>query len=865
MRLLQKLLGSRNDRLIKQYRQILAQVNSFEEKVSALSDDALQQKTVEFKERVQSGQTLDEILPEAFAVVRETAKRVLKERHYDVQILGGLALHHGKIAEMSTGEGKTLTSTLPCYLNALSGQGVHVVTVNSYLAQRDNEWMGQIYRFLGLSTGVIYTDMPQEERQKAYQADITYGTNNEFGFDYLRDNMSPTLEAKVQRGHSYAIIDEVDSILIDEARTPLIISGEITDSSTLYRQIFPLVKDLKEEKEHQPGHYTLSEKEKQVFLTDDGHTKMEARLRKQGILKSEDSLFSQENINLLHYVQASLRAQFMYRRDVDYIVYDNQVVIIDEHTGRAMPGRRWSDGLHQAIEAKEGVKIQNENQTLASITFQNYFLMYKKLSGMTGTADTEAVELHQIYNLEVVVIPTNKSVIRKDGTDMLYLTKNMKYQKIVEDIIEKQKTGQPVLVGTTSIENSELLSKLLKDKKIKHQVLNAKYHAEEAEIIAQAGCPNAVTIATNMAGRGTDIILGGNANFAVNKMKLTDPEKIRQLKETFAKQQADVKAVGGLYVLGTERHESRRIDNQLRGRSGRQGDPGASRFYLSLDDSLMRIFATDMTASVMQKAGMKEDEPLEHPWFNRIIEKAQRKVEGHHYDIRKQLLQFDNIANEQRLLIYEQRDELMRLDDVSDVIQSQAKTVFTDLVNESFVKDLPVEQWDIQGLESRLKKDFQLSEDAQVWVDQQVSNETIISSLVDRFMLIHQMKINQSNEDLVKELERSVLLRVLDEQWKDHLARIDHLRQGIHFRGYAQKNPIHEFKIEAFELFKQLLKNIKYEVISKLCTITIVDEIPKPVFDIPAVQEPKKKEKIARNATCPCGSGKKYKRCCGKL
>ena len=806
MRFLQKLFGSRNDRLIKQYRVALKKVNDFESELSQLSDEALCQKTKEFKERLGNGQTLDDIKCEAFAVVREAASRVLNERHYDVQIIGGLVLHDGKVAEMSTGEGKTLTSTLPCYLNGLTGKGVHVVTVNDYLAKRDHDWMGQVYRFLGLTTGVVIPNLTREARQQAYQADIIYGTNSEFGFDYLRDNMAFNQEGKVQRSHFYAVVDEVDSILIDEARTPLIISGPVSESSDLYKAMHAVVKTLKpaSSDEGEDGDYTVHEKERQVHLTDKGHQSVEDELKKASLIQPKSKLYDAENINLLHYCSACLRANFMFKLNVDYIVRQNQVLIIDEHTGRAMSGRRWSDGLHQAVEAKEGVDIQKENQTLASITYQNYFLLYEKLAGMTGTADTEAVELNQIYNLEVVVIPTNLPLARVDHPDVLYLRKEMKYQKIVEDIESAHKKKQPVLVGTTSIENSEYLSGLLKKKKIKHQVLNAKFHEQEAFIIAQAGCLGAITIATNMAGRGTDIILGGNPKFEIAQLKKPDDKKIQAIYDKHKTQQEQVLALGGLYVLGTERHESRRIDNQLRGRSGRQGDPGVSKFYLSLDDNLMRIFATDMTAGIMQKVGMKDDEPLTHPWFNRVVEKAQRKVEGHHYDIRKQLLQFDNIANDQRQLIYEQRNELMALEDVSDVIKGQSEAVFDQLVDSYIPANEPEERWDMSGLAEIVAKDFKIQLDVKAHYDEgRIDRASIVNHLKSQFDQMMSKHLKRANADIVKQLERTVLMTVLDEQWKDHLATMDYLRQSINLRGYAQKNPIHEYKREAFDLFQR--------------------------------------------------------------
>ena len=888
--LLKKVFGSRNDRVLKRLQKIVTQINGLESGLAALSDEQLRAKTEEFKRRYTEGASLDSLLPEAFAVVREAGKRVMQMRHFDVQLVGGMVLNEGKIAEMRTGEGKTLVATLPVYLNALAGKGVHVVTVNDYLAARDAAWMGQIYRFLGLTVGVIRSGQAPEEKREAYQADITYGTNNEFGFDYLRDNMAFRATDRMQRDLFFAVVDEVDSILIDEARTPLIISGPTENNSDLYQKINKLVPRLeKQEEEEGPGDYSVDEKSKQVFLTEDGHQKIEDMLVESQILREGESLYDTSNITLMHHVNAALRAHALFQRDVDYIVQNNQIVIVDEFTGRTMPGRRWSDGLHQAIEAKEGVAIQNENQTLASITFQNYFRLYNKLSGMTGTADTEAYEFQEIYNLEVVVIPPNRHLARIDHGDLVYLNQADKYNAILEDIRDCHERGQPVLVGTASIEASELVSNLLQKAKIKHEVLNAKNHAREAEIIAQAGTKGAVTIATNMAGRGTDIMLGG--------AKAEDADEIAQ--QAWQKRHDEILAAGGLHVIGTERHESRRIDNQLRGRSGRQGDPGSTRFYLSLEDNLMRIFASDRVTMLMQKLGMQEGEAIEHPWVSKAIENAQRKVEGHNFDIRKQLLEYDDVANDQRKVIYEQRNELMEVDDISDSIN----TIRADVVNAMIDGYIPPqsleEQWDVHGLEEALEHEFLLKLEIRQWLDadDDLHEEPLRKRILDEVVASYQAKEQQAGAEVMRHFEKAVMLQVLDSQWKDHLAAMDHLRQGIHLRGYAQKNPKQEYKRESFEMFGQLLDRIKHEVIGILSKVQVraqedVDAIDAQRSDqshmqmqhaaapsmtagapmgepddSPTPDQPFTRDgrKVGRNEPCPCGSGKKFKQCHGKL
>jgi preprotein translocase subunit SecA len=892
------IFGSRNDRAIKRMRKTVEAINSLEAEYESLNDEALQAKTDEFKKRLQQGDTLDSLLPEAFATVREASKRVFGMRHYDVQLIGGMALHNGKIAEMRTGEGKTLMATLAAYLNALSGKGVHVITVNDYLASRDAEWMGQLYAFLGMTTGVIVNGIGQEERQRAYNSDIVYGTNNEFGFDYLRDNMAFSLEDKAQRELNFAIVDEVDSILIDEARTPLIISGQAEDSSNLYVSINKLVPKLKKvEEEDGPGDYTVDEKSKQVHLTEDGHEHIENMLVQEGLLAEGDSLYDAANINLMHHANAALRAHALFHKDVDYIVSNGQIVIVDEFTGRTMAGRRWSDGLHQAIEAKEGVNIENENQTLASITFQNYFRLYKKLSGMTGTADTEAYEFQQIYNLEVLVIPTHRPMIRKDMGDLIYLSAKEKFDAIIEDIRDCNKRGQPALVGTTSIEISEYLSDLLKKSGIKHEVLNAKQHEREAEIVAQAGSPGAVTIATNMAGRGTDIVLGGNPDAALAALgEDASAATIDEEKADWKVRHKKVIDAGGLHIIGTERHESRRIDNQLRGRSGRQGDPGSSRFYLSLEDNLMRIFASDRVSSIMQRLGMQEGEAIEHPWVSRAIENAQRKVEGHNFDIRKNLLEYDDVANDQRKVIYEQRSDLMSQDDISGTIQTIREDVINAVIDEYIPPQSIEEQWDVAGLETRLEDDFSAKFDIRGWLDADDSlhEESLRGRILNEMEAQYVSKEQQAGSEVIRNFEKAIMLQVLDTLWKEHLAAMDYLRQGIHLRGYAQKNPKQEYKREAFELFTELLDRIKYDVIKIVSKVEVKAE-----EDVAAVEQQRRSnlemqyehdelntfsveeednsadnatqpfvregKKVGRNEPCPCGSGKKYKQCHGKV
>jgi preprotein translocase subunit SecA len=903
-KLVRFVIGSRNDRLIKKKRALVKKVNALASEYEKLSDDALKAKTQEFRDRLAQGEKLDNLIPEAFATVREASTRVFGMRHFDVQLIGGMILHDGKIAEMKTGEGKTLMATLAAYLNALPGRGVHVVTVNDYLAKRDSEWMGRLYGFLGLTTGVIVSQMDSEERRQAYASDITYGTNNEFGFDYLRDNMAFSLAQKVQRDLSFAIVDEVDSILIDEARTPLIISGPTEESTEIYvkvNQIVPFLK--KQEKEGEPGDYTVDEKVRQLYLTEAGHEHVEHLMVEHGLMAEGTSLYDATNIRLMHYLNASLRGHVLFKKDVDYIVANNEVIIVDEFTGRVMPGRRWSEGLHQAIEAKEHVAIQNENQTLASITFQNYFRLYEKLSGMTGTADTEAFELNKIYGLEVVVIPTHRPMIRKDFGDVVFLTADEKYVAVAEDIKECVKRGQPVLVGTTSIENSERLSALLQKQGIKHEVLNAKQHEREAHIIEQAGLPGAVTIATNMAGRGTDIVLGGNLEAELAALgedaSAADKERVRG---AWLDRHEQVIATGGLHVIGSERHESRRIDNQLRGRSGRQGDPGSTRFYLSLQDDLMRIFASDRVAGLMQKLGMGNGEAIEHPWVTRSIESAQRKVEGRNFDIRKEILAYDDVANDQRKVVYAQRNELMAAEEISDIITAIREDVVNNVITQYIPPRTMVEQWDTKGLEEHLHQEFNVEVPVRKMLDEDhlLQEEALRKRIIEILEQNHKDKEQQMSKEVLQHFEKSVMLQVLDNSWKEHLAAMDYLRQGIHFRGYAQKDPKQEYKREAFEMFTNLLEHIKYEVVGIMSKVQVRQEedvqaldeqmqAPRemhfehaqaPTLDAyeESLQAPEQEEvataeqpfvregnKIGRNDPCPCGSGKKYKQCHGQL
>ena len=905
--LLKKLFGSKNEREVKRMLKAVQAVNAFEEQMLALSDEQLRAKTDEFKARLAKGETLDHLLAEAFAVAREAGKRVMGMRHFDVQLIGGMTLHEGKIAEMRTGEGKTLVATLAVYLNALSGKGVHVVTVNDYLARRDANWMRPLYEFLGMSVGIVTPFMPPEEKRAAYAADITYGTNNEFGFDYLRDNMAFSLEDKFQRELNFAVIDEVDSILIDEARTPLIISGQAEDSSRLYTEINKLIPRLKlhvEEEEGvvtQEGHYKVDEKARQVELNEAGHQYVEEMLTEVGLLAEGESLYSAHNLGLLTHVYSGLRAHKLFNRNVEYIVQNNQVLLIDEHTGRTMPGRRLSEGLHQAIEAKEGLPIQAESQTLASTTFQNYFRLYNKLSGMTGTADTEAFEFHQIYGLAVIVIPTNRALARKDFNDLVYLTADEKYAAIVTDIKESMALGRPVLVGTATIETSEHMSKLLNQEGIEHKVLNAKFHEKEAEIIAQAGRPGALTIATNMAGRGTDILLGGNWEVEVANLENATPEQIAQIKADWQKRHQQVIESGGLHVIASERHESRRIDNQLRGRSGRQGDPGSSRFYLSLEDSLMRIFASDRVKNFMKALGMQSGEAIEHRMVSNAIEKAQRKVEGRNFDMRKQLLEFDDVANEQRKVIYHMRNTLLAADNIGETIAEFRQEVLDNTINAHIAPQSLPEQWDIAGLEEALYSSFNLRLPIQQWLDDdhKLYEETLRARILEELVNAYNEKENEASAEALRTFEKQILLRVLDDLWKDHLSTMDHLRHGIHLRGYAQKNPKQEYKRESFTLFQELLDSIKRDTIRVLSHVQVRREDPieeearlrreaealaermqfqhaeasallpqatEDEGDLAVAVAPVRTEpKIGRNEPCPCGSGKKYKHCHGQV
>ncbi|WP_440617651.1 preprotein translocase subunit SecA [Cysteiniphilum sp. 6C5] len=901
--IIKKLFGSRNDRLIKKMQRTVNKINALEPDIEKLSDDELKAKTLEFKERLAKGDSLEQLLPEAFAVVREAAKRVKGMRHYDVQLIGGMVLHSGKIAEMRTGEGKTLVATLPVYLNALTGKGVHVITVNDYLASRDAELMGQIYGFLGLTTGVIVANLSPDQRREAYACDITYGTNNEFGFDYLRDNMAFSKEEQVQRSRNFVVIDEVDSILIDEARTPLIISGASEDSSDMYLLFNGLVPSLikQENEEATDGDYYLDEKSKQAYLTDQGHTKIEAALIEKGVLNEGDNLYSPQHVTKMHYLNACLRAHSLYQKNVDYIIRDQEVIIIDENTGRAMEGRRWSDGLHQAIEAKEGVKIQGENQTLASITFQNFFKLYNKMSGMTGTADTEAFEFHEIYGLEVVVIPTNRPPQRQDHHDRIFGDQKDKFMAIVDDIKERVEKGQPILVGTASIETSEILSTLLRKKKIKHDVLNAKQHAREAAIIAQAGYPRNVTIATNMAGRGTDIILGGNWEAEIAEIEAPTEAQINEIKTAWKARNKQVIEAGGLCILGSERHDSRRVDNQLRGRAGRQGDPGESRFYLSMDDNLLRIFASESLANRMKKA-LSGGESIQFGMMTRFIAKAQSKVEQYHFDIRKNLLEYDNVANEQRLVIYKQREELLGKDDVSEIIANMRYDVAEKLFHDHVPAGSMEEQWDLEGLEKALLGDFSIALSLRKLVaeDDHLHDETLKELVIKAIVEEYQQKTENLEAQSIRQFEKISLMQALDTHWREHLNAMDHLRNSINLRGYAQKDPKNEYKKESFELFSSMLDNFKYEVISNLAKIRIQapeeaqrmeEEWKNSIKNIEAQHEDvlagssssitdeenaqsaqqahqpfvRDMPKVKRNDPCPCGSGKKYKQCHGAL
>ncbi|KDC59344.1 preprotein translocase, SecA subunit [Bordetella bronchiseptica MBORD595] len=907
--LLKKLIGSRNDRLLKEYRKQVAQINSLEPKISALSDEELSAKTQEFRDRHQQGTSLDDLLPEAFAVVREAGKRVFGMRHFDVQMLGGIALHNGKIAEMRTGEGKTLMATLPVYLNAIAGKGVHVVTVNDYLARRDAEWMGRLYRFLGMSTGVVVPQQPNDEKIAAYAADITYGTNNEFGFDYLRDNMEYRVEDRRQRRLFYAIVDEVDSILIDEARTPLIISGQAEDHTELYvrmNAVPPLLKRMASEpKPHEPepeGDYWVDEKSQQVYMSEAGHESAEKILTRVGLLPEGESLYDPRHIALMHHMMVALRAHTLFFRDQQYVVQDDEVVIVDEFTGRLMVGRRWSDGLHQAVEAKEGVKIQHENQTLASITFQNYFRMYDKLSGMTGTADTEAYEFQEIYTLETVIIPTNKPMVRKDQNDQVFKTTQEKYQAILNDIRDCHERGQPVLVGTTSIENSELLAGLLRQAKLPHEVLNAKQHAREAEIVAEAGKPGHITIATNMAGRGTDIVLGGSVDKQVDLIHaneaLSEAEKearIETLRAEWKPLNERVKQAGGLRIIGTERHESRRIDNQLRGRAGRQGDPGSSRFYLSLEDPLMRIFAGDRVRAIMERLKLPEGEPIEAGMVTRSIETAQRKVEGRNFDIRKQLLEYDDVANDQRKVLYSQRNEVLEAASIGATVEGLRDAAVAEMFRGFIPEESVEEQWDVAGLEKALAGDWHIQLPLTDMLEQEpnLTDEELLERVVAAARQIYTAKVEQVGAESWAQFERSIMLQSIDTHWREHLSALDYLRQGIHLRGYAQKNPKQEYKREAFELFSGMLDRIRDDVVRVLMTVRVqsAEQVEQAEADAaqPHVQnvqyhhsdydealandgQPQGAQpvrnvlpKVGRNEPCPCGSGKKYKHCHGQL
>ncbi|WP_294912180.1 preprotein translocase subunit SecA [Tatumella sp. UBA2305] len=898
IKLLTKIFGSSNDRTLRRMRKTVDIINKMEPKFTALTDEQLKGKTAEFRARLEKGEVLESLIPEAFATVREASRRIFNMRHFDVQLMGGMVLNERCIAEMRTGEGKTLTATLPAYLNALSGKGVHVVTVNDYLAQRDAENNRPLFEFLGLTVGINLPGMPAPAKREAYGADITYGTNNEYGFDYLRDNMAFSPEERVQRKLNYALVDEVDSILIDEARTPLIISGPAEDSSELYIKVNKIIPHLvRQDKEDSDtfqgeGDFSVDEKSRQVHLTERGLVKIEQLLVSQGIMEEGESLYSPTNIMLMHHVTAALRAHALFTRDVDYIVKDGEVVIVDEHTGRTMQGRRWSDGLHQAVEAKEGVEIQNENQTLASITFQNYFRLYDKLAGMTGTADTEAFEFSSIYKLDTIVLPTNRPMVRKDLPDLVYMTEKEKIDAIIEDIRERTANGQPVLVGTISIEKSEVVSHELTKAGIKHNVLNAKFHASEADIIAQAGQPSAVTIATNMAGRGTDIMLGGSWHAEVEARENPSEEEISAIKDEWQKRHDAVLNSGGLHIIGTERHESRRIDNQLRGRAGRQGDKGSSRFYLSMEDALMRIFASDRVSGMMRKLGMKPGEAIEHPWVTKAIANAQRKVESRNFDIRKQLLEYDDVASDQRRAIYTQRNELLDVSDVSETINGIREDVMTATIDSYIPPQSLEEMWDIPGLEERLRNDFDLNLPIAEWLDKEpeLHEETLRERIMQRTLENYREKEVVVGADMMRNFEKGVMLQTLDSLWKEHLAAMDYLRQGIHLRGYAQKDPKQEYKRESFSMFSNMLESLKYEVISTLSKVQV--RMPE---EIEALEQQRREEaerlasqqqlshvdsdtaaaeelasqsgerKVGRNDPCPCGSGKKFKQCHGRI
>ncbi len=901
-----KVIGSKNDREVKRLGKVLQKINALEDTYAALSDDDIKSKTAEFKARFAKGETLDSLIPEAFALVREASKRVMSLTHFDVQMIGGMVLHQGKVSEMKTGEGKTLVATLAAYLNAIPGKGVHVITVNDYLARRDSSWMEPLYNALGLSVGVVVNQQPPEEKRLAYQADITYGTNNEFGFDYLRDNMAFRPEDKAQRGHFYAIVDEVDSILIDEARTPLIISGAAEDSSARYIEINKLIPSLtrgyeaNEGNEEKPGDFIIDEKQRSVELTERGHEHVEGLLNQAGLLPEGESLYAPANLILFHHIMAGIRAHHLFQKNVDYIIQDQQVVIVDEHTGRTMPGRRWSEGLHQAVEAKEGLEVQKENQTLASTTFQNYFRLYEKLSGMTGTADTEAFELNEIYGLDVVVIPTNRPIARKDENDLVYLNEADKYNAVIEEIRKVVEQKRPILVGTASVEASERISKALNTAKIKHNVLNAKQHASEAGIIAQAGLPGSVTIATNMAGRGTDIVLGGNLDAEITALNEPSDNEIEAVKQAWTERQQAVKDAGGLHIIGTERHESRRIDNQLRGRAGRQGDPGSSRFFLSLDDNLMRIFMPPSMKNMFSKLGMDEGEPIEAKMVSNAIEKAQRKVENRNFDIRKQLLEYDDVANDQRTVIYQQRDELMAADDIQEIIANIRADVVKQVASSYIPPQSIPEQWDVDGLEKEIEKEFGTVLSVKKWLeeDDHLTEDGILDKAIAQLTQVYSDKEAIVGADSFRQFEKQVMLQVLDQHWKEHLYNMDHLRQGIHLRGYAQKNPKQEYKRESFELFQNMLSEVKYQTVKYLSLVQVRSQ-EEAELEAQRRQEAAKArmqyehakasslneenkedqtstdsakpapiragQKVGRNEPCPCGSGKKYKQCHGKL